>query len=127
MKRFIELFVHSECFIIMPDKSGNYNFGRAKSFPRNNVVAQFIPPFCKRAGFIGLFVVPLSLILILLTQHALFGKTLLEYSGNEIPQKDTSLYEFSFDLSENDNCIVLNLNSNLEQGRLTVWTWCRYD
>ena len=71
--------------------------------------------------FIGLFVIPLSLILIFLTPHALFGKTLLEYSGKEIPQKDTSLYKFSFDLSENNNSIVLNLNSNLEQGRLTVW------
>ncbi|GAI89058.1 unnamed protein product, partial [marine sediment metagenome] len=82
-------------------KSGNYSFGRTKAFPRNNVVAQFI----------GLFVVPLSLILVFLTPHALFGKTLLEYSGKEIPQKDTSLYEFSFDLSENNNSIVLNLNS----------------
>ncbi len=67
------------------------------------------------------FLFLLSLVFILLTPHILFGKTLLEFNGKEIPQKDTSLYEFKFLLSENGNSIVLNLNSNLEQGKLAVW------
>lgn len=62
-----------------------------------------------------------NLILISFIPHILFGKALLEFNGKELLEKDTSLYEFNFTLSENGNIIVLNLKSELEQGRLNVW------
>jgi len=51
----------------------------------------------------------------------IFGKVLLDFGTEEYPDKDTTIYDFDFSVSENRNRIILNLDSQLEQGRLAVW------
>lgn len=49
------------------------------------------------------------------------GRTLLDYQGNEIPDKDTSLYSFEFTLSSNESRIIFNFKSELETGEINIW------
>jgi len=53
--------------------------------------------------------------------QVIFGKVLLDFATEEHPDADTTIYDFDFSVSENRNRIVLDLDSQLEQGRLTVW------
>jgi len=47
--------------------------------------------------------------------------TLLEYQGIETGLKDTSFYEFSFQLKEDGSLLHLNLHGYLDQGRFNIW------
>lgn len=60
-------------------------------------------------------------VIVLALPQIIFGKMLLDFGTEEYLDKDTTKYNFSFSVSENKNRIVLNLESHLEQGRLTVW------
>ncbi len=51
----------------------------------------------------------------------LSGKVLLEFNQREIIEQDTTRYEFIFTLSENGSNIVLDFESNLENGTLNIW------
>jgi uncharacterized membrane protein YhfC len=47
--------------------------------------------------------------------------TLLDYEGHETPEKDSSYYEFEFQISENGSRMVMDMNSRLAQGELNIW------
>lgn len=49
------------------------------------------------------------------------GKPLLDFKQTEPAETDTSMYTFSFNLSENGNRLIMNINSDLEHGTLNVW------
>lgn len=53
--------------------------------------------------------------------YFILGNVLLDFGAQEHPDKDTTIYDFDFTVSEDRTRIVLNLDSQLEQGRLTVW------
>ncbi len=63
----------------------------------------------------------LFIVIVFSLPQVIFCKTLLDFGAEEYLDNDTTTYSFKFSVSENKNRIVLDLNSNLKQGRLTVW------
>jgi uncharacterized membrane protein YhfC len=61
------------------------------------------------------------LILLLTLPDYVFGRTLLEYRGQENLAQDTSYYEFNFSMTENGSRMIMDLRSELDQGELNVW------
>ena len=61
------------------------------------------------------------LILLFATPNVISARTLLDYTGQEVVDTDTSYHEFTFLISKNGNRMVMDLKSDLEQGELNVW------
>ena len=53
--------------------------------------------------------------------NCLLGRCLFQHTGQETAEKDTSYYEFQFSMAENNSRMVMDLKSDLEQGKLNVW------
>lgn len=49
------------------------------------------------------------------------GKTLLDVQHTEVTDKDTSIYAYSFSMSQNGNRLIMNVDSDLHHGTLTIW------
>lgn len=64
----------------------------------------------------------LTLCLIILIYSTLvYGKPLLDFHQYESAGTDTSVYTFSFKLSGNGNRLIMNIDSDLQQGILNIW------
>lgn len=60
-------------------------------------------------------------VLLVAVPAILTGRTLLDHHGQEAIENDTAVYEFHFRISENGSRMIMDLNSELDQGELNVW------